>query len=160
MKQRILKIVSTYPWLVCTIDERVIGYAYASPFHTRAAYRWSVETSIYIHPDFHRLGVGRGLYTSLFKILVAQGIVNAYAAITLPNPGSIRLHESMGFEVVGVYKAVGFKLGRWHDVGWWHLDLQPHKVPPEPPVVLRYIQQSSAWNALVEAGKPSIQLPK
>src|SRR5215467_2331771 len=101
MRQRIRDTIESYPWLVCDIDGAVAGYAYATRHRTRSAYRWCVETSVYVHPEFRRSGVARGLYTSLVAILAAQNYVNAYAGITLPNARSVALHEALGFLPVG-----------------------------------------------------------
>ena len=106
------------------------GYAYASRHRDRAAYQWSIDVSVYVRADAHRRGIGRALYAALLRIVVAQGFYNAYAGITLPNPASVGLHESFGFRPVGMYRRVGHKLGAWHDVGWWALDLQPRPASP------------------------------
>ena len=128
MERRIQSSGDRYPWLVFERDGVVLGYAYASTHHERQAYQWSVNVSVYVHADAHRSGMGRALYTALFDLLRRQGFVNAYGGITLPNPGSVGLHESMGFVPVGVYTGVGYKFGRWHDVTWLHLLLMtpPH----------------------------------
>lgn len=89
---------------------------------------------MYVHPDGHRRGIARRLYTRLFDLLRQQGYVNAYAGITLPNPASEAFHRSMGFEPVGIYENVGYKFGEWHSVGWFALTLQPHSPNPLPPV--------------------------
>ena len=133
---RITDTLRAYPWLVCERDGAIAGYAYASQHRSRAAYRWSVDTAIYVHRDGRRSGVGRALYESLFRILAAQGFVNACAGITLPNEGSVALHEAAGFERVGIYRKVGFKLGSWHDVGWWQRVIQPHDPAPRDPLAL------------------------
>ena len=133
MRGRITSYLTHAPWLVCERDGEVAGYAYASKHRERLAYQWDVEVSVYVHERARRLGVGRGLYTSLFRLLVLQGFCNAYAGITLPNPDSVRLHESMGFTPVGVYSGAGYKLGAWHDVGWWQLALQPRADNPVAP---------------------------
>ena len=131
--QRIQTIQQRLPYLVAESDGRVLGYAYASPHRDRAAYQWSVDTSVYIHPDEHRQGIARQLYTTLFDLLRRQGFHNAYAGITLPNPASEAFHRSMGFEPVGIYKNVGYKFGAWHSVEWLQLALQPHETNPLPP---------------------------
>jgi phosphinothricin acetyltransferase len=134
------------------------GYAYAGRHSARAAYQWSVDTSVYIHADFRRCGVGRGLYKSLFEILIAQGYCNAYAGITLPNAGSVGLHESVGFQPVGVYRSVGFKMGAWHDVGWWQLELQPRMPQPREPVSIGQVQSDATrWQHMLAAGLACIR---
>ncbi len=133
MRSRIEKCNSTHLWLVDADDDGINAYAYASPHKERAAYRWSVDVSIYISEKKRNQGLGTKLYTHLFEILRERGFYNAYAGVTLPNEASVRLHEKMGFQKVGVYKKVGYKLGNWHDVGWWHLVLIEHEdAPPEP----------------------------
>lgn len=134
MAARIGDILVKFPWLVDEREGRVAGYAYASPHRARAAYRWCCEVATYVRADVRRSGVARALYARLFEILRAQGYQNAIAGIAVPNPPSIALHESLGFVAVGVYRAIGFKLGAWHDVGWWQLALQPPPVPPREPI--------------------------
>jgi len=136
MARRMQQRLVHWPWLVCDRAGEVLGYAYGSRFRDRAAYQWSVEVSVYVHPRAHRSGVGRALYTSLLGLLILQGFYNAYAGITLPNAASVGLHEAMRFLPVGVYRNVGFKLGAWHDVGWWSLVLQPPATRPVTPVDL------------------------
>ena len=132
MARRIRETLPAYPWLVCEDRGLIAGYAYAGRHKPRAAYQWAVETSVYIHPDFQRLGIGRRLYESLFRILTAQGYFTAYAGATLPNTGSVRLHESCGFQTVGIYRNAGYKLGTWHDVIWWQRPLQAAMTAPGP----------------------------
>ena len=103
MQGRIERTLMQYPWLVCVEGDRVLGYVYGSSFRARHAYQWSVEVSVYIHPEAQGQGVGRRLYTELFALLRRQGYISAYAGATLPNPGSVRLHESMGFEPCGTF---------------------------------------------------------
>ena len=116
---------------------RADGYAYASRHHERAAYQWSVDVAVYIHAAHHRRGVGRALYETLFPLLRLQGFYVAHAGITLPNAASVGLHESLGFQPVGVYPAVGWKFGAWRDVGWWRLPLQALVADPRPAAVAR-----------------------
>jgi phosphinothricin acetyltransferase len=152
MRQRIAFTLAHLPWLICEQRGEVIGYAYAGKHRERAAYQWSVEVSVYVHDTTHRLGVARALYHSLFEILRLQNFYNVYAGITLPNAASVGLHESMGFQPVGVYRAVGFKHGAWHDVGWWQLELQKRIIPPRPRIDFKTAQQSSEWQAAVARG--------
>lgn len=131
---RIQTIQQQYPYLVAETNERISGYAYASKHRDRTAYQWSVETSVYIHPDGHRQGIARQLYTTLFDLLRQQGYYSAYAGITLPNLKSEAFHRTMGFEPVGVYKNIGYKMGAWHDVAWFQKPIQPYQVDPAVPV--------------------------
>ena len=155
--RRLADTLVSHPWLVCEIGGRVAGYAYASKHRVRAAYQWSVDTSVYVDEAFRRSGVGRGLYQSLFAILATQGFVNAFAGIALPNPASVALHEAVGFEAIGVYRRVGFKLGAWHDVGWWQLALRAHEESPGPPLSFVAVRQRPEWPALLAAGEPAIR---
>jgi L-amino acid N-acyltransferase YncA len=132
MARRVTEALITHPWLVAERDGEVAGFARAGRFKERAAYQWSVETSVYVRTTAHRSGFGRALYGVLFDLLVLQGFYRAYAGVTLPNPASVGLHESLGFTLVGAYRAAGYKFGAWHDVGWWERGLQP--LVPEPPV--------------------------
>ena len=153
MRRRIEFTLQRYPWLVCERhDGRILGYAYAGAHGSRAAYRWSVDVSVYVHEEARRMGVGRGLYASLFAALVLQGFYNAYAGATLPNPASVGLHESVGFRPVGVYRGVGYKLGAWHDVVWWHLPLRERVVDPDPPAELPWVVGSEEWDAALTSG--------
>ena len=104
MAERIAKISSQYPWLVCEIDGRMAGYVYACSHRERAAYRWAVDVTVYVDAAYRRRGVGRALYSSLLALLRQQGYSKAYAGITLPNPGSVGVHEAMGFVPVAVYR--------------------------------------------------------
>lgn len=115
---RIRRYGSQWAWLVAEREGRVLGYAYGSPHRERAAYAWSVETSAYVDPAARRQGIGRALYLALFDALAARGYCNAFAGMTLPNEASAALHRSVGFEPLGVFRRVGWKFGRWHDVAW------------------------------------------
>ena len=126
---RIVTCATTWQWLVAERSGRCVGYAYGSSHRSRAAYRWSVEVSAYVHPSHHRQGIGRALYERLLEDLTHKGFCNAYAGIALPNEGSIALHRSVGFLPVGVFKAVGRKFGKWHDVAWFQRALRDS--PPE-----------------------------
>jgi phosphinothricin acetyltransferase len=157
MLRRVRETLEVYPWLVCEVQDHVVAYAYATRHRVRAAYRWSVDTSVFVGDDYRRSGIGRALYTSLFAILGAQGYFNAYAGIALPNPASVALHESVGFRPLGVYHKVGYKLGAWHDVGWWELVLRQHDVAPTVPLDLEDVQRRDDWEALLGKGRPLIR---
>jgi L-amino acid N-acyltransferase YncA len=147
MARRIREIGARHPFLIADG-----GYAYACAHHARAAYRWAVDVSVYLAPEARGRGLGRALYTRLFAILREQGFYCAYAGIALPNPASVGLHEAFGFKPIGIYHAVGFKFGRWHDVGWWELSLRERDSSPREPVGIhevpdldRRFREGSAW---------------
>jgi phosphinothricin acetyltransferase len=152
MARRLAVILAYAPWIVVEHDAGVIGYAYASKHHERAAYQWSVDVTVYIHQDHHRRGVGRALYTSLLELLRLQGFYTACAGVTLPNPASVGLHESFGFRPVGVYHAVGHKLGAWHDVGWWELALRERAGVPSPPLSFDQVKASARFGMALAKG--------
>jgi L-amino acid N-acyltransferase YncA len=144
MGERIRKISGQFPWIVGELDRRVLGYAYGCQHRERPAYQWSVDATVYVSPPAQRTGLGRALYTSLFRILALQGYYKVYAGITLPNPGSVGLHEAVGFKPVGIYRGVGYKLGSWHDVGWWQLSLRTESDEPPVPRSIQEIRRSKA----------------
>src|SRR4051794_15900797 len=136
MARRIADTSRTHPWLVLERDGTVGGFAYGAPHRARAAYRWAADVSVYVDPTHHGSGAGRALYAELLERLRAQRLYTVCAGITLPNAASVALHESFGFTLVGVYRAIGFKAGAWRDVGWWQLALRPpddHPDEPAPP---------------------------
>ena len=153
MVRRIAKITAAYPWLVCEEAGAIQGYAYASQHRERAAYQWSVDVSVYVHEDWRGKRIGRALYTSLFAMLRSLGYVNVYAGITLPNPASVGLHEAMGMAPIGVYPHTGYKLGEWHDVGWWQGVLQERVFDPEPPRALQDIATIATWDRWLATGE-------
>lgn len=133
MRERIVKTLAQLPWLVSEDAEgRIRGYVYASKHRERAAYQWSVDVTAYVREDARGLGIGKTLYAELQRQLVRLGYFQAFAGIALPNEASVALHESMGFQPIGVYRNVGHKRGAWHDVGWWQLALQPLDSPTAP----------------------------
>lgn len=177
MARRVASIGATKPWIVlesaCGPSEArsgrasasgggapravknngaVVGYAYASAHHERAAYRWSVSTAIYIDRARHRCGAGRALYTTLFALLRALGYRQATAGITLPNPASVGLHAAFGFAPVGVYRRIGFKMGRWHDVGWYQAEIQPGTDTPPEPRSIRQLEGTAVFDEAVILG--------
>jgi len=125
------RIEAAHVWLVAVAPHgEVVGYAYSSPHRERAAYRYAVDVSVYVAPHARGCGIAGRLYEDLLEQTAALGLRRAYAGIALPNPASVALHESAGFRPVGVYERVGWKLGRWHDVGWWQRDLGDDPLAP------------------------------
>ena len=149
---RISQTLAQFPWLVCEIDGRLAGYAYASAFRARQAYQWTTETTVYVHPDFQRRGVSRALYHSLVSVLRAQGYCNAVGVIALPNEGSIRAHEAAGFRKIGVFENVGFKAGQWRHTGWWQLALRPMPEAPSPPRPIGELAGEARFTELLQSG--------
>ncbi|MBI5301399.1 MAG: N-acetyltransferase [Chloroflexi bacterium] len=154
MRARISKTLVQFPWLVCVSERKILGYAYASSHRTRAAYQWAVDVSAYVAPSSQRAGIGKALYTVLMQIIRLQGFYIAYAGIALPNPASVGLHEALGFAPIGVFRAVGYKLGAWHDVGWWQCDLCSRAVEPALPVSLEQVIQLPEWTSILASGLP------
>ena len=128
------RIANAIAWFVFEVDGRVAGYAYAGPFHPRAAYRWACEVSVYLEPGRRRTGAGRALYDVLLRDLADRGYRMAIAGMTLPNPASEGLHRALGFEPVGTYRDIGYKFGAWHDVAWTQLVLARGDDTPAEPV--------------------------
>lgn len=134
MRSRISAGGGLHPWLVACDDAgNALGYASASAFRPRPAYRFTVETSVYLASDATRRGIGRQLYAALLTTLEAQGFTQAIGAIALPNPASVALHEQLGFVRAGTYRDVGWKLGKWHSVGLWQRALAPLPERPNAP---------------------------
>lgn len=132
----------TLPWLVCEIDGQIAGYGYASPHRARAAYQWSVETSIYVAPGFHRRGVARAIYLALFELLTIQGYYNIFVGITSPNEHSMKFHKAMGFVISGAYQDSMYKFGKWRDVLWMAKRLRAHEGEPQPTVPFPELKDS------------------
>jgi L-amino acid N-acyltransferase YncA len=128
--KRIQEIMTELPYLVCEINGRIAGYAYASGYRSRASYRWTKEVSVYVHPDFHRKKIGHALYTSLNEMVRYQGIADLLAIITMPNESSVAFHEHFGYVKCGEFSKVGYKLNAWQNVGWFELFLQNENEAP------------------------------
>lgn len=124
MQQRISTGMKNFPWLVCEVDGEVLGYAYASHWKNRAAYEYSVESTIYIMNGRHHSGYGQALYSALLQQL-SHDYHAIIAGIALPNEASINFHQSFGFEKIAQFREVGKKFGRWIDVGYWQ-KINPH----------------------------------
>jgi len=111
------------PWLVSELEEQVVGYAYANPWRSRSAYRFTAEAGIYVAEKHTGKGIGSALYSDLLTELTKAGIHCVLGSISLPNPASIALHERMGFEKVAHHPEVGRKFDQWIDVGFWQKQL-------------------------------------
>lgn len=134
MSRRIESTLRTHPWLVAEDAGTAIAYAYAAAHRVRAAYRWSCDVSVYVAEGSRRAGLAQDLYAQLIRTLINLGFGSAFAGITLPNEASVGFHKRMGFELVGVYRRVGFKNGDWRDVGWWSRPLQTLDDQPTEPL--------------------------
>jgi phosphinothricin acetyltransferase len=145
MRRRIVGGGDLYPWLVAEEAGEVLGYAYASAFRPREAYRFAVETTVYCHRAGEHGGIGTRLYRTLLAIVREQGFTQAIGAISLPNAASVGLHEKLGFRRCGTYERVGFKLGAWHDVGLWQCSLAAAADPPAEPRRLAEIGWPDAY---------------
>ena len=152
MAERVRTTQVVWPWLVLERAGAVAGYAYASSWRARPAYRWAAESTVYVQAGARRHGVGRSVYRSLLACLRLQGYRLAIGGITLPNPASVGLHEALGFQPVGVHRACGYKQGAWHDVGFWQLELGSRDREPAPPRSLSALERSPGWAAAMASG--------
>ncbi len=128
--ERIRNTLKRYPYLAAEENGQLLGYTYASAFKGRAAYDWSVETSLYVRRDKRQMGLGTALYNALEAILQKQNVCNLCACITYPNPASIAFHQHIGYQMTAHFHRSGYKLGAWHDMVWMERELCPHLVPP------------------------------
>lgn len=119
LRKRIDSITQKHPWIVSTENEKVTGYAYCGDWNKRSAYRFTAEVTVYLHPEHTGKGLGTLLYEHLLRHLKEHGYHSAIGGISLPNPASVALHEKLGFKKAAHYKEVGFKFGKWIDVGYW-----------------------------------------
>lgn len=132
-----------HPWFVAEEDGELLGYAASSAFRSRAAYRWTVETGIYLAAGAHGRGLGRALLSTLIERLERQGYVAGIGAIALPNEASVALHEKLGFFHTGTYRRVGRKMGEWLDVGLWQKELAPRAADPAEPLPFAEVNRSA-----------------
>lgn len=138
--ERIQRILKKYPYLVAETDRQIVGYAYAGPFHERAAYGWAVETTVYVDENSRGMGIGRKLYESLEGALAAQNILNLYACIAYPaekdaylNKDSVLFHQKLGYRLIGEFHECGYKFNRWYHMVWMEKQIGQH-VKEQPPV--------------------------
>ena len=146
-KSRIQTTLQKFPYIIAEEDSKILGYAYASPFKERAAYGWSVETSIYVKQDERQKGIGRILYDRLEEILKKQGILNVNACIGYPQiedeyltQDSVRFHEKLGYSMVGTFHKCGYKFGRWYDMVWMEKFIGEHDTSGNQPEVIAFTQ--------------------
>jgi L-amino acid N-acyltransferase YncA len=148
---RIERTMVRTPWVVAEVDGVIGAYAYATRHRERAAYDWTVETTVYVDRDHVREGLGRATMEALLRILRLQGAHLAVAGITPPNPGSVGLHQALGFTRIGEFEAMGFKFGSWHGVEWFALELGPRENTPAPLVPLPELLGTDALAAALRA---------
>jgi L-amino acid N-acyltransferase YncA len=151
MASRIEKVLTGRPWLVYEEAGEILGYSYATTFRDRPAYNWSTEVSIYVRPDAHGRGLGRHLYKTLFEVLRAQNYCCVVAGATVPNAGSERLHETMGFQLIGRYPAAGYKFGAWHDVVFWYMRLRELPEKPLELININELVKTAEWSWLTRS---------
>lgn len=154
--QRIKTNTEDYPWLVCLHENKIVGYAYASKHRYRTAYQWSPESTVYLSPEVHRKGIARILYETLFALLRLQGHFNVYAGVGLPNDKSVGFHRALGFEEIGIFKKVGYKLGNWHDTHWFQLALREHALNPSAPKKLNEITTTEAFRDILSKANEAV----
>lgn len=140
--QRITDIGTSYPYLVCEENGRLIGYAYAHRYMERAAYQWNAELSVYIRRENTSEGLGKKLYSALTELLKVQGVKTVYGAVTVPNKKSEGLHLSSGFRLLGTYRSAGCKCGKWHDVSLFEKKIGEYEEAPEPIIPISEISQN------------------
>ena len=153
IRKKMQAVEKSYPYLVCAIDDQVVGFAYAEQVRPHEAYRWNAELSVYIDPDYHGRGIATALYTGLFQLLKAQGFYNLYALITLPNEASVALHRHFGFRELAVHKDDGYKMGAWRDVLWmlYRIDSPPLPEEMREPVPFQKLKDNEVETALLMA---------
>lgn len=148
IRNRIDKTLTRYPYLLYEENGQPLAFAYAGQYMERAAYRFSAAVSVYVREGFQGTGKGKALYGVLIPLLKKQGFCNAFAGITMPNPGSEALHKSLGFVQTGLYKNVGYKFEKWHDVSWWQLTLRPPVDIPGEPTPIKEMLEDAEYSFL------------
>lgn len=156
--RRVKTITSEYPWLVCLLGDKIVGYAYATKHRERTAYQWSVDAAVYLSPAVHRKGIARILYESLFSILRLQGYFNVYAGISLPNEKSVGFHKAMGYEEIGIYKNTGYKHGNWHDTAWFQIHLTAHMGNPSVPGKISELIETSSVRQILDTANEKLEM--
>lgn len=150
-RQRIVDISSKYPYLVGEKDGQILGYVYCHPYRERLAYQWSVEVTIYLAPAGQGKGLGRLLYETMEKLLCLQGVTMAYSCITVGNDHSIKMHEAVGYRLIGTFTNSGYKNGQWLDTVWLEKQLQPCPKQPDNIKSWRELAPDAVAAVLTEA---------
>ena len=156
--QRIEKVLQKTPWLVCEWEGQLAGYAYAGAHRYRAAYQWSTELSVYVHPDFRKRNIATALYRATVDVVRLQGYCNVLAGITLPNPVSIAFHKNFGFTSIGTYEKVGYKFGAWRDTHWMQLFIGNPELAPERLKMLEEVRSQEDFQHILEQATKLISL--
>ena len=159
-RQRIVDISAKFPYLVAQVGNELWGYVYCHPYRERLAYQWSVEVTIYLAPVGQGKGLGRVLYEAMEEILRLQGITMAYSCITLGNEHSIKMHEALGYRLIGTFSKSGYKNGQWLDTVWLEKELQPCPAQPENMRSWRELEAAKVDPILVNASKRLQMLSK
>lgn len=155
-EQRIENTLTRFPWLVCEIDGVVAGYAYASKHRERAAYQWSADLSVYVNEKYHRRHIAKALYTVLEHILKLQGYYTAFAGVTTPNPKSEAFHTAYGFEAIGVFENVGYKLGQWRGVKWFRYVITGYGEEPVAPKAFPEVKDTAVFERILKEAEELI----
>ncbi|SCH16361.1 MULTISPECIES: GNAT family N-acetyltransferase [unclassified Romboutsia] len=145
-ENRVKTISKDYPYIVALIDNKIIGYAYASKYKERDAYNWDVELSIYANESYHNKNIASTLYSCILDILKLQGFYNVYACITVPNIKSEKFHKKHGFNLVGCFSHAGFKFNKWWDIIWMEKNIIDFNIPPKPIKHINLIKNSEIQN--------------
>jgi L-amino acid N-acyltransferase YncA len=152
-RNRVAKISAQYPYLVCEYDGEIVGYAYGSTHRERMGYSWCAEATVYLSEAHHRRGIARILYDALFALMKEQGYKSIYVSILSTNVASLAFHRAMGFEDIGMFRNIGYKLGDWHSNIWMQLFLDEHHAAPPLPVAFIAIDEGLTEEVMAQANK-------
>ena len=150
-RQRIQDISKQFPYLVGEVNGQILGYVYCHPYRERLAYQWAVEVTIYLAPAGQGKGLGRLLYETMEKLLCLQGVTMAYSCITVGNDHSIKMHEALGYRLIGTFTNSGYKNGQWLDTVWLEKQLQPCPKQPDNIKSWRELDPDAVAAVLTEA---------
>lgn len=156
-RYKIEKITAQYPWLVCEVDGEIAGYAYGSTHRDRTGYQWSPEVTVYLSEKYHRRGIARVLYSALFEMLKMQGYFNAFAGVLVTNEKSVEFHRAMGFEDIGLFKNIGYKLGEWHTNLWMQYEIQKSIPNPPVPIAIGEIVNTDEFKKIMERANGQVK---